>query len=270
MHKLESKKKKIDFSQPAIKKAVLRHSVEHPSVVYPAVLGVLGGVGMMILGAGPALVGLFATGGVVAGVSWVVQYGFRQDILSGEYVKKLLADIEQERVHKIEQLGKDLKAVGSDEAKNQFKRLQEKYQAFHALLDQKLNPGEMAHTRFLGATEQVFLGVIDNLQSVLHTMKSSHAIDATYIRNRIEQLEANGIEEQEKRELQTLQPRLALYEKQMDRINDLLVRNEEAMTQMDVTLNAITEINGNNQQASLDLETAMQELQRMADRAKDY
>ena len=46
-----------DLSPGAIKRAVLGQSLQHPSVVYPAVLGALGGIGAMVVAGSPLMLG---------------------------------------------------------------------------------------------------------------------------------------------------------------------------------------------------------------------
>ena len=72
------------------------------------------------------------------------------------------------------------------------------------------------------------------------------------------------------REQGALLERLGLREKQKEKAQGFLSLNEEAMTNMDKTIAAITEMRTEDDRAKMELETAMNRLQDLASRAKDY
>ena len=265
----QKQKQSYDFSQSAVKKAVLRSSVEHPSVVYPAALGVLGGVAVALLGLTPVLMAALIGGGVIAGLSWVYQYWLRNDYLSSMYVNRLLKAINQQQQEKIDHLKASLEDLDAGDAYQQFHRLEDKYQTFRQLINSKFESGELTHARFIGVIEQVFLGAIDNLQKLTHLLKSNQAIDLDFIKQRIDALKQQD-DEFGKREQSTLQSRLDIYNDQQNKIQSLLIDNEEAMTQIDITMHAVTDSEGIDNNASIDLESAMSELQHLANRARKY
>jgi hypothetical protein len=137
------------------------------------------------------------------------------------------------------------------------------------MLGEKLTPGELTYARYLGTAEQVYLSALDNLGAMAGLLRSAGAIDEPYVRQRMTQLQGQA-DVHSQRELQTLEQRLALRRTQLERVADLLARNEEAMTQMDVATAEIAAMRTGTKQASLDMETAMSELARLARRAKDY
>ena len=262
-------KKTYDFSQSAVKKSVLRSSIQHPSVVYPAAIGVLGGIAVTVLGLTPILMGALIAGGLVAALAWINQYWLRNDYLSSVYVNRLLKAIGAQQQEKIDRLKSSLENMDADEAYQQFQRLEDKYQAFRQLINNKFESGELTHARFIGMIEQVFLGAIDNLQKITHLLKSSQAIDHNFIRQRIDELKQQD-NDLGKREQSTLQSRLDIYNDQQNKIQSLLIDNEEAMTQIDVTMHAVTDSEGIDSNATIDLESAMSELQHLANRARKY
>ncbi len=266
----QKEKKRYDFSRPAVKKAVLRSSVEHPSVVYPAALGIIGLLGVGLLGGSMLLLGMLIGGAGIAGLSWINQYWLRNDYLSNQYVNRLLEDISRQQKAKISAVRESLQKLGASDAYRQLQRLEEKYQTFHHLVDHKFNSGELIHARFNGVLEQVFLGTIDNLQKMAHLLKSNQAIDIDFIRKRLDTLQAQRTNSEAQREISTLQSRLDLYNDQNSKIKSLLIDNEEAMTQMDLTMHALSQAEGVEQQATINLESAINELQHLASRARKY
>jgi septal ring factor EnvC (AmiA/AmiB activator) len=144
------------------------------------------------------------------------------------------------------------------------------------MLQQKLNPTELTYGRYLGMAEQVYLGALDNLQNVANTLKMLTAIDLNYTKQRLQQLQNNGgnnggnNSNHGAKEIASLQERIALHQKQTEKVTTLLAQNEEAMTKIDVTIAAIADMRTEDGQATLDIETAMNELQRLASKAKEY
>jgi len=263
--------KPFDFSQAAVKNAVVWNTIEHPVVLYPSVLSVLGVFSLWLFGMNPLLVTMAAGGIGVAFFSWLINYGLRRDTFANAYVKKLYDQMEEQRRLRKDHLEAALAEVESEEGQSQFKRLSEKFAAFEAILGKKLNPGELTYGRYLGMAEQVYLGAIDNLQHVANTLKSVEVIDAGYILQRLEELKkVNPTTDEVQKEMDTLSERMILYNKQRKKVQTLLAQNEEAMTKIDVTIAAIADMKTEDGIASLDIETAMIELQRLANRAKEY
>jgi hypothetical protein len=258
-----------DFSKPAVQKAVAINTLEHPAVLYPTAISVLGGFAALLMGANPILLAIAGGGVGAAFLSWAVNFGLRRDHFANQYVKKLHAQMENQRLARKQELDKVLAEVNSEEGRSQFSRITEKFTTFEKLLAQKLNPGELTYGRYLGMAEQVYLGALDNLQRVADTLKMMSVIDLEYTQKRLLQLQ-NTPSELNAKETSTLQERLALHSKQADKVQTLLSQNEEAMTKMDMTIAAIADMRTEDGRASIDIETAMNELQRLADKAKDY
>ncbi len=263
--------KPFDFSQTAVKKAVIRNTVEHPLVLYPAVLSVLGFFSIGVFGFSPLSITVAASGFGIAVVTWLVNYGLRRNKFANAYVNKLHQKMEQRRQSHIRFLETALADVQSTEGQSQFKRLGEKFAIFETILAKKLNPHELTYGRYLGMAEQVYLGAIDNLQHVTNTLKSLQAINADYLQQRLETLQTmNPRTVEVEQEIASLTQRQILYDKQYKNVTVLLAQNEEAMTKLDVTIAAINDMRTEDGSATMDIETAMNELQRLANRAKDY
>jgi len=278
---MDNKKNALsDFSQSAIQKAVTRRTLEHPVVVYPAVLSVLGGFSLALFGVSPWLIGAAAGGFGVAFISWLVNFSLRRDSFASDYVRSLHQRIEKQSQIKKSQLIKALKEVSSDQGERQFQRFNDKFATFQAMLAKKLDSGEITYGRYLGMAEQVYLGAIDNLQSIADALNAMKVIDIRYIHNRIVELDrvkidgkdprTKGMEDINASEYKALTKRSELYHTQKTKVDKLLAQNEEALTQLDLTIAAVAELRTNDKAASLDLETAMSELQKLASRAHKY
>jgi hypothetical protein len=262
---------RVDFSRAAISRAVLKETLQKPYVLYPAVVGVLGGLAALLLGPSWLFVGLGLAGGAFGAGSWLLDYGLRRDTHAGRYLQRLHETLAGKREASMAELEQDLAEAGSEEGLSQLQRFQNKFEALQELLSKKLAPTELTYSRYLGMAEQVFLAGLDNLVRVADTLKGAAAIDEGYVGRRMAKLEglaSPSVSQQQ--ELDTLRARLALKAEQQRKAQAWLTQNEQAMTQMDLTLAAIADLSTSEGHASTDMETAMAELQRLAQRTGRY
>jgi hypothetical protein len=176
-----------DISPAATKKAVLGKSVRNPMSLYPAGLGMLGGVAIALFGLNPFTAGLTAFGVGVGAASFGVNYFFRHGILERLHLEKIYADLDNRRSNTLSQLKESILVLREDEKESirefarqgqiQFLMVEERFQTVKNLLDRKLKKGEITYLRYLGASETVFIAVLDNLERAISLMKSSQAID---------------------------------------------------------------------------------------------
>jgi hypothetical protein len=260
-----------NLSQAAVSRAVLGTTAQKPYVLYPTAVGLLGTVAAVLLGPSPFLVGAAVLGGAVGLGSWAFDYFLRRDHHASAYLRDLHRVLSNRRVSAIQTLNRELSEVGSRQGLAQLGRLRQKYEAFEALLDKKLDAGELTHGRYLGIAEQVFLSGLDNLQRVAYTLGSIQAIDEEYVGHRIRALEVLAEPSNvQQGELESLRARLALKTSQREKVSRWLAQNERAMTQIDMTMAAIAAMDTVRGHASTDLETAMAELAELARRAPEY
>jgi len=267
-----------DFSVSAIRQAIQQESLLHPLTLYPSALGLLSGLAallyqMPLLFAGMG--GLLAVGAA----SSVVNYFFRKDAISQKYLGLLSKRFAKQRQHLLKTLERDLHTCSemkglkryAQQGHKQFSKIEHKYKKLHSLLNQKFKTTELTHGSYLGAAEQVYLSVLDNLVSIVSLMQGIGSIDPEYIKQRHRQLEKlEHIDEADEREFKTLKKREKLRTKQMLQVNKLLTDNEESMTVLDETIAAIAALETGNGLASVDLETAMEHLQELAGRTSMY
>ena len=263
-----------DFSGRAVKKAVQAESLFHPVSLYSSSLGLLSGLGwylfdMSMLGAGMA--GLLCLGAGTA----VVNMFFRRDIIARQYLDRLSARFAKERAGLLQTISTDLEKCSHIKGAEQYGRqaqqqsvfIKEKYDKFRTMLDQKLKRGELTYARFLGAAEQVYLGGLDTLRQVVVLLESVSTIDPDYIAKRLAELErVADPDPADEREYATLKKRLGLMEQQLKQVNSLLTDNEESMTIMSQSIATVAQMRTGGDLASMDMETAMENLQEIASR----
>jgi hypothetical protein len=261
----------IDFSPQAVRRAVLKQTLQRPRVLYPAAIGCLGGLAALLLGPAaifvvPALLGLTVGAG-----SWAIDNTISQQKNSAEYLLRLRERISGQRSNSLARLQVNLDALGFQAGLSQLDQLQRKFDAFQSLLARKLNPQELTFGRYLAMTEQVFLAGIDNLNRVADTLLALATIDVAKLQARIHALETDNIESKgQDLETQTLRDRIVFHDRQRERIDQWLAVNETAMSQMDQVMAAIADLDTSTGHASMTMETAMQELKTLAERASSY
>lgn len=257
-----------DFSPRAVSRAVLAETLQKPHVLYPAALGLLGGVASLLLG--PYFIVPALVGGVAGLGAWTCEYLFRRDAHARNYLQGLHQKLASRVEDTLRELDNELHVLRFEPGISQVDRLRDKYQVFVELLRRKLDPGEMTFMRYLGMGEQVFLGGLDNLARISDAVKGSETNDADDIRQRIRTLKQDGIDSQaQDQEEAALVARLALMDQQREKIFAWLAENEAAMTTLDHVMAAVAEMN-TTQSASMKLQHAMEELERLAKRASSY
>lgn len=260
-----------DFSAAAVSRAVLGRTLSRPHVLYPAAVGILGGVAAAALGPSMLFVGPAIAGAAIALGGWALDYGLRRDRHAAEYLRRLQAVMAGRVDETLARLRSEFEQLKFSPGLAQVDGLQQKYRAFETVLRRKFNPAEMTFTRYLGITEQVFLAGLDNLSRIADTLHGLSAIDVRSVEQRLSHLAGDGIEsEAQDRETEALKERLTLLERQRGRIDAWLAENERAMTQIDHAMAAIADLDTSQGHAELDIETAMQELHTLAERAPAY
>ncbi|MBI3552082.1 MAG: hypothetical protein HY077_06155 [Elusimicrobia bacterium] len=269
-----------DFSREATKKAVLKATLEHPVTMYSAGVGMLGALAVGLFGA--ATLPVAATvGGLGLGMgSMLYNYFVRGDALADLHVKQLYEDLAKQRRKTMDGLEKSLKRVGdkakgevaeqAEQGAQQFSQIGERFETLKKTLDEKLSTGELTYGRYLGAAEQVYLSVLDNLSVMAAQLQSVAAIDTRYISSKRKALGAqNSQRAADKEELKTLEERDRLVKETLEKVNDLVSRNEVAITQMDKLSAALAELR-TLPGASVDLDTAIGEMEELAKQASQY
>jgi hypothetical protein len=265
-------RKSPDLSQSAINLAVLTRSLQHPAVVYPAALGLIGAAGGALLVGSPLVFGAAALAGGVAALGFGVNYLLRRDRIASEYLAWANETILAERELMLRDLEDDLKQSGVKTGVRQLERFQEKIAAFEEVLGDKLGPHELTHARFLGVAEQVCLSGIDNLRGIALAARGLAAIDTDYIRSRIAALEKGGAVARggAEKEIAGLKEQLQVQAGHAARIEELLGQNEHALARLDVALAAVAAMRTEPDRAAVGMETAIEELARIAQRAREY
>lgn len=253
----------------AIKKAVVSTTLQKPLTIYPATVGMLGGFYALVFGANPIALGALAAGGGVTVLNWMYEYFVKGDDHANKYVTFFRKELEQRRISALKHLERELNSINNDQAAAQIKLFRNKYDNFHSILDRKLDPTEITYNRYLSIAEQVFLNGLDNLENAAISLKSISTIDRGRIASDMEKI-GDDQSPASQQILSELRTRLALKDEQIKRVNDLLLMNEKALTQLDHVATKLANIDTKQNRAHVDMEEAMDELKRLISKTDDY
>jgi len=266
----------IDFSQNAIKNEVTSRILQHPISIYAILFGGVGLFFWLINLFGGVI--LFVAIGVLAvgAISFIVNY-FRKDSIQMKYVTLLNTQMQQHKERLVTRLKQKLEkfreaqrlSLYSTQAEEQYEKVREKFDTFTDILQSKLDPTEIAFQRFLGTVEQLYLAILDNLEKVVLTLEGMHTTKLDYIEKRLRHLHAlDNPEQADLDEIETLNKRKESWETRREKVNKLLTHNEQAMTEIDLAMSGITEAETKAGRASVDMEYARDELDRLIERIK--
>ncbi len=270
-----------DYSQEAIQKAVKNQIIDNPVSTYSLAIGGIGLVAGFAFGKSEWCY-ISGVVFVIALLIFLINITFRREIFAKRYVVVLNKRSEEKRAKLLESIkkhfmdyskNKDLE-VYSSQGEEQFVRIKEKYNNYKECLDEKFEKTELTYGRFLGAGEQIYFSVLDNLERIASALKIVAGIDDDYIRQRMQHLDSlareDNLQEADKKEMKTLTERLTLKKQQLEKVNELLTINEEAMTQLDQSTARLSELNTTRNRASIDMDTARAELEELIKRSSKY
>ncbi|MDP2933075.1 MAG: hypothetical protein Q8N81_02995 [bacterium] len=261
-----------DYLPERIQKEVLRTGFSHPCSLYPFAIGLGCGAAGLILSM--PLLYLIAAGGLLVGPVWaVVQIFFLPDRIR----KKYLAKLEAERVNYREFLKSELRRglqykYASEKANElarkgikQFDRAAEALKDIVDLLAMKLKTDELLFHRFLAATEQTYLSILDSLKDCVALLKSADSINPEELKECLSKISRmKKITPAAEEEKQAVSERLELWQNQMDDVEKRQARNERALTELEQISRKIAEWQTDRHFALTDIEATIAELQHLA------
>lgn len=162
-----------------------------------------------------------------------------------------------------------LDARGPEKALGQLEASQDRLEKFEPLLLQKFERGELTFQRYFGAAQQVQQAVLANLQELVTRFEHLDSLDLPGLqaeRSKLQRRQDSG----ESEALASLEERLKLAQELEQDIQDRLSYNEKALTGLDHVFLAISNITTSKSGAQPELETVMDELKELAERAEKY
>ncbi|MGA9279192.1 hypothetical protein [Ilumatobacter sp.] len=166
-------------------------------------------------------------------------------------------------------LAAELARLDDTQPAEQLAALQQKRGSLIAVLEHRLDSGELTYSRYLATSQQVYNSALDNLHEVAVASESISSIDEQYVQRRLSELaDDHSDAESADRERTTLERRLALRDTQRRKIARLMAQNEAALTSLDRTTTALADVPIGKRPE--DADAAMAALEELADRAGQY
>ena len=248
----------LDFSMKAVSRAIRKTAVENPLVIWPPVVGVIGTVAVLVLGAPWMLVLPLGMGASAFGIKYFLQY----DAEAAKYLRAM-RNLQQQFVAEIPaHLEADLKAANSERGLMQLRQLEHSFADLHQLLERKFSSRGMTLGRFLGTAEQVRAGALYKLQMVLDLMKAVESIPADLE----EQIRDKG---QESDEVRLVCERVHHREEALEKIEHLHIDVEESLTRLSEISIRIANV-GMDEDKEVEFESYLHELQTLASQASTF
>lgn len=259
-----------DFSKESINKAVIKEALTHPASLFPGVLTILCGLSGALFSS-PLLLGASAGIFLTGASSFIVNYCFRYNSLGRRYLESLSQSIIDQKASLIDSLQSDLSGCLSiDENRcqqgiDQFSAVKQKYTEIKHLLSAKLNDSELLYERFVGSVEQVYLSVLDNLREIIGIMQGLP--DDEDPSKRIGRPKGEKPDEAEQRQIAAISKRHELRLAQLKKVDNLLAKNEEALTQLEEAAVAISSMRTEEKFSEIDPEESIRQLKEIAQKA---
>ncbi len=267
-----------EYLPSAIKKAVRDKGIQHPATIYPVAIGISAGIVGWLFNM-PFLFFL-ALACILLGPIWAIfMIFFLGDKTGKRYIESLNKKQQNFERHLKKQLEVGLRECqdikGAEhyavQGSEQLQGVEMKLKNVMELLEMKLSAGEMTFGRFLGAADQVSLSVLDNVKKIVGILKSVDSIEPEKIRERLKLIsEKEALSPEDGDQEKALKKRLAIWEDQLQKVNRLLAKNEEAMTEMEKISAAIADWQTDGRFADTDFESAITRLQELAEQAHEY
>ena len=168
-----------------------------------------------------------------------------------------------------ETLNTNLANCGADQAREQLDLLERKMETVRTVLLRRLDEGELTFQRYLVTAEQVYLAGLDNLHEIEVALTAQGGMDRQYLERRRQALDASD-DDQNKVEKKAINDRVQGHSKLDEKIRRLLAQNEAILAALDATSVNMAEAKLGTKAGSTDAETAMTELNHLAESVSRY
>ena len=259
----------LQFDTNAVKPGKIRQekfksTLQQPSALYPAGIGLLGALAVLLFGNQLALAALIG-GSTVALAGWAWEFFVKGDKHANRYIEAYRHQLEQQRKQTISILRTELAELEAYRGNQQLDLFQAKFESFQQVLKRKLQPTAFTYNRYLATAEQVYLNGLDNLENVSIALNSVSAIDLTMLDRNISQSQDTDGES-----YQHLLQRRQLYNQQQARVSQLYTENEGALTKLDQVSTLLANTDFSSGKATMDMDQAISELTHLIENSENY
>jgi len=259
----------MQFDTNAVKPAKIRRekfkkSLQQPGVLYPAGLGVLA-IMALVLFSNPIALTASVVAGIIAGGAWLWEYFGRGETHASRYLAKVREHLQQQRQQAISALKEELVTLNAQQGNKQLSLFQAKFENFQTVLNRKLTASELTYNRYMATAEQVYLNGLDNLEKISLALKSVSAIDVTMLDKNISEHSDSSSEA-----YRHMVQRRQLFNQQQARVKQLYTENEGALTKLDLVSSQLANTDFSSGKATMDMDQAMSDLTRLIESSESY
>lgn len=262
-----------DYSTEALKKALFKRANSHWTARYT--LPAVGGIALFGFVTSSFLTVIFPIIVVlgVGGAMWVYNAIINATTFERTYYKGLQDRITEQSNIKRKDLKKNLLIYNCQDGARQLVQFQKKLDTLIDILQLKFDEGLVTYQRYNGIAQEVFLSGIDNLSNIVIAYKTIESVDIDYIKSKLAKLDRkrDSGDTTTQKEYDALMRAKQSYDDQQKKIRFLLSENTTALVEIDQTTVAISNIEkSKNNEASVDMEDSMNQLQQLAERSQIY
>lgn len=256
-----------DFSEKSLKKTLYKKSLEDNTFRYSSALFLASIVSGVMFGFSGIIFGVAVLLAVTSLGSWVWNYFIKSNDYIMERLNELQSIIDKETKEKRALISKEFERMNYQDGKLQLQKLVARFENFVEVLDEKFDRTELTYKRFRGVGNEILVVTMENVEQIVSALKNIEDIDHVSVKKQLSDLEISG-KNPEKRDV--LKKRLLLRDSELRRIDQLVLQNEKAITQMDETVIEISKIKAGKDSKPKDFNVAMEGLLDINKRIKDH
>lgn len=239
------------LNQGAITSSVFKNCLGHPATTYPLAGAAVCGFAMTLLGGAAALFPLAIFGAVIGTGSFIVNFFFRYERYSEQYVADIMAKRETAREAELETLRENCDQLEFHEGRKELDELIAAYQKFKDFLVKQIQAGKGTQPgQFVILAEDAFKKGLGFIKAAIQVKQALLAVNVEELGDELDawRSQKKRLESQVKQGSQVAKTELSLLERKME-INERRIAAHGERTKLIDTLLA----KSNDQEGALEL-----------------
>jgi hypothetical protein len=238
-----------DFTPQAVRRAVLRDTLQHPATILPAALAMVAALWSVAIDLSPAsLLAMLGFGFVGAG-AWVINYIGRGDTLVEHHIRKLRAWRAEYERREVEELALACRRAGFAAGVKEGEELTAAYHKLHQfLVERQTGQSDASSERFRVLAEETYRHGIIILQRALNLFQALQRVDVdTLERERqawVRQLAQEEASESLERNIDAHTKRLDRYRRREEELGALIAQLNELETALETAYLEVVDLVG--------------------------
>ena len=270
---LDHKPTAEDFTPPAVQRAVLRATLQHPATILPGALATVAALWNVAIDLSPASLLVMLGCGFIGTVAWVINYVGRGDTLAAQYVQKLRALRAEHERREVEELALACQRAGFLAGTKEVQEITDAYHKLeHFLMGQQTAQGNVSGARFGVLAEETYRHGVAILRRALNLFQALHGFDVDTLEQErqgwISQREQEGPSESLTRNIEAHTKRLDRYRRRAEELQALIAQLNELETALETAYLEVVDLVGQDTGAGLFESGAAAHLERAVEAAR--